>query len=81
MSPTNHAVSYFYFHRLSAISFSLVSGPGLQAISTTQRLSMWSCCTLTYILNLCFACLFHFYINAGEFQSILAEPHSKGSRL
>lgn len=37
MSPTNHAVSYFYFHCLSAISFSLVSVPGLQEISTTQR--------------------------------------------
>ena len=36
MSPTNHAVSYFYFHRLSAISLSLVFVPGLQEISTTQ---------------------------------------------
>ena len=36
MSPTNHAVSYFYFHRLSAISLSLVSVPGLKEISTTH---------------------------------------------
>lgn len=44
-------------------------------------LSMWSCCTLTCILTLWFASLFHFQINAGEFQSISVEPHSTGSRL